>query len=119
MQRKVFNLERDIRKTEWMVDKIRSRVTYAQNIYAALCNNCFSPKDVWSILSSLHWNCTWRYAAHMISDIREDESYRSWYCSGSGFSGTDFVGFVEESTVTDEVNSDFDSIGWVTIVNIY
>lgn len=117
MQRKVFNLERDIRKTEWVVDKIRSRESYAQNLYAALCNNSFAPKDVWSILSSLKWDCTWAYAAHMVSDIREDESYHSWYCSGAGY--INYVGYVEESIVTDEVYTDFDSIGWVTIVNIY
>ena len=49
----------------------------------------------------------------MISEIREDESYIDWYCSGTGFKGTDFTGFVEESYVTEEILDDFDRIGWL------
>ena len=39
MPRKVFNLERDIRGTDWIIKKIRKQEIYAQNFYAALCNN--------------------------------------------------------------------------------
>ena len=63
----------------------------------------------------MKWNCSWRYAAGLVSDIREDESYIDWYCSGTGFKGTDFTGFVEESYVTDEIIDDFDKIGWQII----
>ena len=80
---------------------------------AALCNNAYAPKDVWGLLKNIHWDCSWRYAANLISDIREDESYIDWYCSGTGFSGTDFTGFVEESYVTEEIESDINSIGWL------
>ncbi len=113
MPRKVFNLERDIRSTDWVINKVRYREIYAQNLYAALCNNQYVPKDVWGILSNVQWDCTWRYAADIIADIRKDESYMDWYCSGTGFMGTDFAGFVEESYVTKEVESDFNSIGWL------
>ena len=115
MHRKVFNLERDIRGTNWIVTKIRREEVYAQNLYAALCNNEYVPKDMWAILKNLKWNCSWRYAAGLVSDIREDESYIDWYCSGTGFKGTDFTGFVEESYVTDEIIDDFDKIGWQII----
>jgi hypothetical protein len=115
MPRKVFNLERDIRSTEQILTKIRQHEIYAQNLYAALCNNEFAPKDTWAILSNLKWNCTWRYAATMVSDIREDESYIDWYCSGTGFKDTDLAGFVEESYVTDEINTDLEQIGWLVI----
>ncbi len=115
MPRKVFNLERDLRGTDWIISKVRSHEIYAQNLYAALCNNEYVPKDVWGILKNIHWDCSWRYAANIVADIREDESYINWYCSGTGFQGTDFTGFVEESFVTDEIESDFNSIGWLLI----
>ena len=115
MARQVFNLERDIRGTEWVLRTVRDQEIYAQNLYAALCNNNFAPKDMWAILKNLKWNCSWRYAAGLVSDIREDESYIDWYCSGTGFKGTDFTGFVEESYVTDEIIDDFDKIGWQII----
>ena len=113
MGRKVFNLERDVRSTDWIVTKIRKQEIYAQNFYAALCNNQYQPKDVWGILSNINWDCSWSYAARLISDIREDESYIDWYCSGTGFSGTDFTGFVEESYVTEEIEFDINTIGWL------
>ena len=113
MGRKVFKLERDIRKSEWIVTKVRGREIYAQNLYAALCNNSYVPKDVWGILKNITWDCNWRYAADLVSEIREDESYIDWYCSGTGFQGMDFAGFVEESYVTEEVEYDFNEIGWL------
>jgi hypothetical protein len=85
MGRKVFNLERDIRSTDWIISKVRHREIYAQNLYAALCNNEYVPQDVWGILKNIHWDCTWRYAASIVADIREDDSYIDWYCSGTGF----------------------------------
>jgi len=115
MPRQVFNLERDIRSAEWIINKVRDQEIYAQNLYAALCNNNFAPKDMWAILKNLTWNCTWSYAADMIADIRQDDSYIHWYCSGTGFAGTDFAGFVEESYVTDEIVSNFNDIGWILV----
>lgn len=113
MPRKVYNLERDIRSSSWIVDRIRREEVYAQNMYAALCNNTYLPKDVWGILKNITWECTWRTAAMIISEIREDEKYENWYCSGTGFRGTDFAGFVEESYVTPQIEMDIDTIGWV------
>lgn len=119
MGRKVFNLERDIRSADWLVNKVRREEIYAQNFYAALCNNSFVPKDVWGILSNITWDCTWRYAATLIAELREDDSYIDWYCSGTGFKGTDFTGFVEESFITEEVELDITSIGWIVPVKRY
>ena len=53
----------------------------------------------------------------MIADIRQSEDYLTWYCSGTGFVGTDFAGFVEESHVTEEVQKDLDQIGWLVLTN--
>ena len=115
MPRKVYNLERDVRSTDWIVTKIRHQEIYAQNFYAALCNNQYQPRDVWGILKNTNWDCSWRYAAGLIAEIREDESYIDWYCSGTGFTGTDFAGFVEESYVTIEIESDLNNIGWLLL----
>jgi hypothetical protein len=119
MGRRVFNLERDIRSTDWIISKVRDQEIYAQNLYAALCNNEYVPQDVWGILKNIHWDCTWRYAASLVAEIREDDSYIDWYCSGTGFQGTDFTGFVEESYVTEEVESDFNQIGWLLTTRRY
>jgi hypothetical protein len=119
MGRKVFNLERDIRSTDWIISKVRHQEIYAQNLYAALCNNEYAPQDVWGILKNIHWDCTWRYAASLVAEIREDDSYIDWYCSGTGFAGTDFTGFVEESYVTEEVEYDFNQIGWLLTTRRY
>ena len=119
MGRRVFNLERDIRSTDWIITKVRQQEIYAQNLYAALCNNEYVPQDVWGILKNIHWDCTWRYAASLVAEIREDDSYIDWYCSGTGFAGTDFTGFVEESYVTEEVESDFNQIGWLLTTRRY
>jgi hypothetical protein len=115
MHRKVFNLELDVRRNADLINKIRRKEIYAQNFYAALCNNDFAPKDMWAILKNLNWNCTWSYAANMIAEIREDESYINWYCSGTGFRGTDFTGFVEESCITEEVSCDLNKLGWMVV----
>lgn len=112
MPRKVFNLERDVRSTDWIIDKIRKQEIYAQNFYAALCNNQYQPEDVWGILTNIHWMCDWKYAANLIADIRQTEDYLTWYCSGTGFILSDFVGFVEESYVTQEIETDLNQIGW-------
>ena len=117
MPRRTFNLELDLRRAAAVIDRIRHEDVYAQNWYAALCNNDYAPKDVWGILSNVVWSCSWRYAAEMISDIREDESHRDWYGSGSGFHGIDFCGFVEESYVTEEIESDINDLGWILITN--
>jgi len=115
MGRKVFNLERDIRGADWIVSKVQQQEIYAQNLYAALCNNQYVPVDVWGILKNIHWDCNWRNAANIIADIRNDDSHDNWYCSGTGFKGTDFTGFVEESYVTEEIENDFMVIGWRVI----
>mgnify|MGYP006266748891 CR=1 FL=1 len=113
MPRRVYNLERDIRCADWIITKVRRQEIYAQNLYAALCNNTYIPEDVWGILKNITWDCSWRYAAELIAEIREDDSYIDWYCSGTGFKGIDFTGFVEESYVTPEVEKDFKTIGWL------
>jgi len=112
------NLEYDLRSTEWIIDKVKKSDTYAQNLYAALCNNEFiQPDNTWDILKEQYWGCSWRYAGGIISDIQEKGDYIDWYCSGFR-SDTAFVnGFVSESIITEEVKNDLKKIGWVVIPN--
>ena len=78
------DLETDLSKTSWIVDKIRNDDSYAQNLYAALCNNQFQKSEIWPILKDEVWSCSWRYAGGVIADIREQGDYMDWYCSGMG-----------------------------------
>lgn len=112
------NLEYDLRSTEWILDKVRTSDTYAQNLYAAICNNDFIKNEVWPILKEDSWSCSWRYAGGIIADMREQGDYIDWYCSGmgSGLGNGDEDGtkkYVSESVVTDEIRADLLKLGWL------
>lgn len=116
MARRIFNLERDLRKTWWLVDKVQAKEIYAQNLYAALCNNEFAPVDTWAILENIRWSCSWRYAGGIIADIRGSGDYLDWYCSGAW--KTDYEDcWREEGQVASEIKKDLDGIGWIIITN--
>ena len=44
------NMEYDLRSTKWICDKVKAKESYAQNLYAAMCNNDFQKLDVMPIL---------------------------------------------------------------------
>ena len=106
------NLEYDLLTTEWILEKVRSSDIYAQNLYAAMCNNSFQKLDVLPILKEERWSCSWRYAGGIIADMREEGDYIDWYCSGIGPVEGDRSGFVPESAVTDEIRADLKRLGW-------
>ena len=66
------NLEYDLRSTKWICDKAKSTKTYAQNLYAALCNNDFQKNEVWTRLENKTWGCSWRHAGGIVADMREE-----------------------------------------------
>lgn len=109
------NLETDIRACAWMLKKVQDRETYAQNLYAAMCNNVFQPNQVWPRLRDEYWSCSWRAAGGIVADLRGQGDYIDWYCSGiMGVGETDsFMGYVSESTITDEIRQDLFAIGWI------
>jgi hypothetical protein len=107
----VFNLERDIRRTWWMVERIREDTVYAQNLYAACCNNVYGPHDVWAILKNVTWSCGWRYASNMVAEIC-GRQYSDFYCSGVQLYNPDYV---PESVVTPAIRKDFENIGWILV----
>lgn len=103
------NLEWDLRTTDWILKKVRDNDDYAQNLYAALCNNDFIKNEVWPLLKDEDWGCSWRYAGGIIADMREEGDYMDWYCSGIGQSD----GSVSEGIITEEIQEDLLKLGWI------
>ena len=115
---RINNMEYDLRIADWMLDKVRNSDTYAQNLYAALCNNNFTQNEVWPILKEEEWGCSWRHAGGIVADMKEKGDYIDWYCSGIGDGigngdpdGT--RGYVPEGKITDEIKTDLLKLGWI------
>jgi hypothetical protein len=114
------NLEYDLRSNKWICDKTKSTKTYAQNLYAAMCNQEWQRNDVWPRLKDQRWSCSWRYAGGIVAHMREEGDYIDWYCSGiQGQPDADWVdlGHVPEGTVTDEIREDLFKLGWLPVNN--
>jgi len=127
------NLEFDLRTTDWIIAKVRESRVYAQNLYAALCNNDFQKQDVWTILKDQIWSCSWRYAGGIVADMQGQGDYIDWYCSGirdtipmeqsewnmltpeQQMSHKEGQAHVGEGTVTDEIRDDLARLGWSVI----
>lgn len=125
------NLEYDLRSTDWILDKVRGDKVYAQNLYAAMCNNEFVKREMWPILKDQRWSCSWRHAGGIVADMRQEGDYIDWYCSGikDVLSDEDFAelsieqqavkkqldAYVSESVVTDEIENDLYKLGWLVI----
>lgn len=105
-----YDLEYDLRTTDWIVEKVQADASYAQNLYAALCNNWFIKNETWPILKDEYWDCSWRYAGGIIAHMLETGDYIDWYCSG--ISSPDDCGYTSEGVVTDEVRDDLLKLGW-------
>ena len=122
------NMEYDLLTTDWILEKVRTSDAYAQNLYAAICNNDFQKRDLWPILKEETWGASWRYAGGIIADMRQQGDYIDWYCSGlGGLAGgwnkdeetfnewSARTGFVSESVVTDEIRDDLFKLGWLVV----
>lgn len=109
------NLEYDLRSTEWIYKKVRGSDVYAQNLYAAMCNNEFQKLDVIPILKDQRWSASWRGAGGIIADMREEGDYIDWYCSGIMQEGHYIEGYVPESIVTNEIREDLKKLGWIVV----
>jgi hypothetical protein len=107
------NLEWDLVTTDWILEKVRASETYAQNLYAAMCNNGFIKLEVIPILKNEEWSCSWRYAGGIVADMRQEGDYIDWYCSGiRNPDGTDRDQWVGEGCITDEIRNDLQRLGW-------
>ena len=128
------NLERDMKNAAWFVAKVQASESYAQNVYAALCNNDFQKLEVMSVLKDQVWGCSWRYAGGLVANLRCQGDYLDWYCSGirdTGLYNEDSLTtplteeqmaymeiskkFVAESIITEEIRADLKQLGWVVV----
>ena len=110
-EKRLNNLEYDLLTTDWILAKVRDSNAYAQNLYAAICNNEFVKNDVWPILEDDRQSYSWRYAGGIIADMRQEGDYIDWYCSGIG----DKKEYVGEGHVTNEIRNDLLNLGWIII----
>jgi len=126
------NMEYDLRSTKWICDKAKADESYAQNLYAAICNNEFVKNDVWPLLTDKRWSASWRSAGGIVANMIEKGDYIDWYCSGirGDLSDEEYndmtkeqqekylymkTKFVSESVVTDEIRADLLKLGWIVI----
>jgi hypothetical protein len=133
-ERRVNNMEYDLVTTDWILAKTRESESYAQNLYAALCNNDFQRNDVWPRLSDQKWHCSWRYAGGVIADMQQKGDYIDWYCSGirngdwqkppeevtamtpaQAEHYCELERYVSEGVITDEIREDLFRLGWLVI----
>lgn len=118
---------RDMMDCQWFKDKVRTSESYAQNLYAAMCNMQWQKKDVWPILTDELWGASWRGAGGIVADLRCEGDYMDWYCSGMGgiASLPEDLGnedqleaamearkYVPEGHVTEEIQEDLGRLGW-------
>lgn len=106
------SMEVDLVSSDWIREKARADDSYAQNLYAAMCNNEFE-----SLSTGRAWSCSWRSAGGVVADVLDQGGdYLDWYCSGIwkdiGEPRVSESRYVEEGVVTDEVRADLEKLGW-------
>lgn len=106
------DLEWDLRTTAWILQKVRDNDTYAQSLYAALCNNRWL--QGYRNNDNMPWSCSWRHAGAVVAHMRQQGDYMDWYCSGIMGEGA----VVAEGTVTDEIRCDLNLLGWGVVSNL-
>ena len=119
-QSRINNMEYDLLTTDWILEKVRAHDAYAQNLYAAMCNNGFIRLEVIPVLKGEEWGCSWRYAGGIVADMRQQGDYIDWYCSGIRNDYQDEEAgnlydqrkYVPEGCITDEIRNDLQRLGW-------
>lgn len=111
----------DMSQSRMILEKVK-RDSYAQNLYAAMCNIQWQKSEVWPVLTNELWAVTWRSAGGIVAELRGEGDYLDWYCSGMGggigydteedIRHMERYGYVAESVVTEEIRSDLASLGW-------
>lgn len=101
-----FDIEQDLYKDEYILERVKE-YSYAQALYAALCNNEWIPVDTMQLLRNEGILVSWRYAGGILSRMRGKGDYMDFYCSGSD------EGMVSEGQITKEIRADLFKLGWV------
>ena len=126
---RINNMEYDLLTTDWILEKARSSKSYAQNLYAAMCNMRFVRKELFPYLRQDPdkdlCSYSWRYAGGIIADMRQEGDYIDWYCSGiAGGDEPDVYNegwdlkrksYVPEGIVTEEIEADLLKLGWIPV----
>jgi hypothetical protein len=109
------DMSEDMQNSAMILEKVKQD-SYAQNLYAAMCNMQWQKLDTWPVLKNELWSVSWRSSGGIVAELRGEGDYLSWYCSGMGglsYRDDDInPNFVPESTVTDEIRADLASLGW-------
>lgn len=115
---KLFDLEIELLSCDWILEKVRNNDFYAQNLYAALCNNEFVKNEVLPILKEDIWSCSWRYAGQLLVDMKGHGDYLDYYCSGMMWDSENIPErYAPEGVITDEIRADLLKLGWVVFYN--
>ena len=123
------DLEQDIWQDTEILNKIRTRDDYAQNLYAAFCNMQWCPREIFPAIRQDPkqdlWAASWRGAGGLIADWRGEGNYMDWYCSGMGGlatydlkEGDEYMAehkYVPEGTITVEIEQDLNRLGWFPV----
>jgi hypothetical protein len=124
-----YNMEYELRSTDWILQKVRSSESYAQNLYAAMCNMRFVRKEPFPYLRQDPdkdlWSASWRSAGGIVADMRQEGDYIDWYCSGMGGSydkdsetfeqWQSRTKYVPEGQITEEIEADLLKLGWIPV----
>ena len=126
-------IERDLERELIASDVVRQHCrddVYAQNLYAAMCNNDFIKNDFWPLLTEETWSRSWRSAGGIVAHMRGEGDYIDWYCSGIKGEWSDeeynnatkenqeryiFMknNYVGEGCITEEIRQDLFNLGWM------
>ena len=120
------DLKQDIWRDDEILNKIRTRKDYAQNLYAAFCNMQWCPRELWPILKEEFWTASWRAEGGIVAEFEGQQGdYMDWYCSGMGGlatydekEGETYMAekkYVPEGVVTEEIELDLNRLGWIPI----
>jgi hypothetical protein len=113
-----YELDEDMALNLIFRTRVAEDESFAQNVYAALCNNEFIPDH--NLQET--WSCSWRAAGEYVANLRNqyggrediDEDYLTWYCSG--LVNHPEQAWVEEGQVTDAVREAFKALGWSVVL---
>ena len=123
------DLEQDIWRDDEILNKIRTRDDYAQNLYAAFCNMRWCPRETFPAIRQDPkqdlWSRSWRSSGGLIAEFQGHGGYMDWYCSGMGGlatydekEGDKYMTehkYVPEGTITEEVEKDLNRLGWFPV----
>jgi hypothetical protein len=100
-------LEYALRTSEKLCSKARASDAYAQNLYAALCNNIYE-------MQGQRWHASWRRCGAIVAHMREQGDYIDWYCSGIWPDEDDMkdMGYLHEGEISPEISEDLTDLGW-------